>query len=354
MVHEITLIPGDGIGPEITDAVVKCIQAAGVDVNWDVQTAGIEVYETDGNPLPGRVLDSIKKNKVALKAPVTTPLGKGFRSVNVQLRQALDLYSCVRPCKTYPGINSSYADVDIVIVRENTEGLYAGIEFDLGSDDVKDLISFVGKRTGKKIKDDSAISLKPLSESSSKRIVKFAFEYALKNDRVKVTGVTKSNIMKFSDGLFMRVAEELSTDYKVEYEHRLIDALCMQLVQNPLQFDVLVLPNLYGDIVSDLCAGLVGGLGIAPGANIGTDYSVFEATHGSAPDIAGKNIANPTALLLSAVMMLKHINEADAADKIEYAVTKVLSRGVDVTPDIKPGSGKTTCDMADAIIDSID
>ncbi|MFH1403556.1 MAG: isocitrate/isopropylmalate dehydrogenase family protein [Candidatus Altiarchaeota archaeon] len=353
MSHRITLIPGDGIGPEITDAAVKCIEATGVSVDWDVQEAGTKACESEGKPLPDSVVDSIMENKVALKAPVTTPIGKGFRSVNVELRQKLDLYACVRPCKTYEGVKSRYDGVDLIVVRENTEGLYAGIEFDAGGSDVKELAAFVKDKTGREIRDGSAVSLKPISEYCSRRIADFAFDYAVKNNRTKVTAVTKANIMKYSDGLFMKTAEKVAGSYDIKYEHRLVDAVCMQLVQDPRQFDVLVMPNLYGDIVSDLCAGLVGGLGVAPGANIGGDYAVFEATHGSAPDIAGKGIANPTGLILSGVLMLKHIGEGDAAVRLEDAVAKVLSIGENVTPDLNPVTGKSTGDMADAVIGSL-
>ena len=327
----ITLINGDGIGPEISGAVVKIIDAAGLKINWDVQTAGADVIETKGSPLPDRVIESIKKNKIALKAPVTTPIGKGFRSVNVQLRKTLDLYANLRPCKNLPGIETKFDNVDIVVVRENTEDLYAGIE--------------------RQVDSDTAESIKVITRKASERIAKFAFEYAVKNSRKEVCVVTKANIMKLSDGLFLETYRNVAKNYpQIKNREILVDNLCMQLVQNPSQFDVLVLPNLYGDIVSDLCAGLIGGLGVAQGANIGVDYAVFEPVHGSAPDIKGKNIANPTALLLSAIEMLKYIGESSFADKIEAALFKTLEAGIK-TPDLN-GSA-TTEEFADAIISNL-
>ena len=327
----ITLINGDGIGPEISSAVVKIIDAAGLKINWDVQTAGADVIETEGSPLPDRVIESIKKNKIALKAPVTTPIGKGFRSVNVQLRKTLDLYANLRPCKNLPGIETKFDNVDIVVVRENTEDLYAGIE--------------------RQVDSDTAESIKVITRKASERIAKFAFEYAVKNSRKEVCVVTKANIMKLSDGLFLETYRNVAKNYpQIKNREILVDNLCMQLVQNPSQFDVLVLPNLYGDIVSDLCAGLIGGLGVAQGANIGVDYAVFEPVHGSAPDIKGKNIANPTALLLSAIEMLKYIGESSFADKIEAALFKTLEAGIK-TPDLN-GSA-TTEEFADAIISNL-
>lgn len=327
----ITLINGDGIGPEISGAVVKIIDAAGLKINWDVQTAGADVIATEGSPLPDRVIESIKKNKIALKAPVTTPIGKGFRSVNVQLRKTLDLYANLRPCKNLPGIETKFDNVDIVVVRENTEDLYAGIE--------------------RQVDSDTAESIKVITRKASERIAKFAFEYAVKNSRKEVCVVTKANIMKLSDGLFLETYRNVAKNYpQIKNREILVDNLCMQLVQNPSQFDVLVLPNLYGDIVSDLCAGLIGGLGVAQGANIGVDYAVFEPVHGSAPDIKGKNIANPTALLLSAIEMLKYIGESSFADKIEAALFKTLEAGIK-TPDLN-GSA-TTEEFADAIISNL-
>lgn len=327
----ITLINGDGIGPEISDAVVKIIDATGLKIDWDVQTAGADVIETEGTPLPDRVLKSIKKNKVALKAPVTTPIGKGFRSVNVQLRKSLDLYANLRPCKNLPNVKTKFNDVDIVVVRENTEDLYAGIE--------------------RQVDADTAESIKIITRNASVRIAKFAFDYAVKNNRNEVCCVTKANIMKLSDGLFLECFRDVAQNYpQIKTREILVDNVCMQLVQNPSQFDVLVLPNLYGDIVSDLCAGLIGGLGVAQGANIGLDCAVFEPVHGSAPDIKGQNKANPTALLLSAVEMLKYIGENECANKIEKALFKTLENGV-CTADL--GGIATTSSFADAVIQNL-
>lgn len=356
MVHNITLIPGDGIGPEVSEAAKRCVEATGVKVNWDVQEAGADVAEKYGTPLPDQVLASIKKNKLALKGPLTTPIGKGFRSVNVAIRQKLDLYACLRPTKSYKGVRSKYQDIDLIVVRENTEDLYAGIEFEQGKPETKELIDFIEKKTKKKILADSGISIKPNSITGTKKIVKFAFEYAVKHNRKKITAITKANILKFTDGLFYAVAREVAKKYegKVEYEERLIDNMCMQLVQKPELYDVLVLPNLYGDILSDLCAGLVGGLGIAPGANIGKEIAVFEAIHGSAPKYKGQNKVNPTAMILSAVLMLDWIREKEAAQKLNNAVAKVIAQGKSVTYDLKPHrddpSAVGTSQMADAII----
>ena len=325
--HNITLVKGDGIGPEISDAVLKIIKASGVEINWDIQTAGADVIEKEGVPLPQRVLDSVKKNKVALKSPVTTPIGKGFRSVNVQLRKELDLYANLRPCYNLPNVKTRYDDVDIVVVRENTEDLYAGIE--------------------KQIDEDTAESIKRITRSASERIAKFAFDYALKNNRKFVTVVTKANICKLSDGLFLESARNVAKDYALPLNEILVDNCCMQLVQNPNQFDVLLLPNLYGDIVSDLCAGLIGGLGVAQGANIGSDYAVFEPVHGSAPDIAGLNKANPTAMLMSAIEMLNYIGEKQAGSTIKAALFKTLQSDIK-TADL---GGKSSCsEFTDAII----
>ncbi len=330
--HNITLIEGDGIGPEIADAVVKIIDAAGVKINWDRQTAGLDVIEKEGVPLPDRVIESIKKNKIALKAPVTTPIGKGFRSVNVQLRRELDLYANVRPCKNIEGIKTPFNNVDLVVIRENTEDLYAGIE--------------------RKVDDDTAEGIKLITRKASERIVKYAFDYAVKMGRKTVGAVTKANICKLTDGLFLDCAREVAKNYpKIEYKEILVDALCMQLVQNPSKFDVLVLPNLYGDIVSDLTAGLIGGLGVAQGANIGLEASVFEPVHGSAPDIKGQNLANPSALLLCAVEMLKNINEFGVAEKIEKALFKTIKEGRVLTQDLG-GSAKTT-EFRDEIIKNL-
>ena len=361
MKHNITLINGDGVGPEIAEAMRRCVDATKVSIEWDVQEAGSNAMEKYGTPLPDKVIDSIKQNKVAIKAPITTPIGSGFRSLNVALRQKLDLYACVRPCKYYPGAKSllkNPENVDIAIIRENTEDLYAGIEFEEGKEKTIGLIKEIENLTNKNIRKDSGISIKPISKFGTERIVKYAFEYAKKHNRKKVTAVTKSNIMKFSDGLFQHVAEDVAKQYpNIEFEHVIVDNMCMQLVQKPENYDVLVLPNLYGDIISDLCAGLIGGLGVAPGANIGKDYALFEATHGSAPKYAGMNKVNPTALILSAVMMLRHINEAKAADKLEKAVADVIKEGKNVTYDLKPDRNDPTAvgtkGMADAIIDKI-
>jgi isocitrate dehydrogenase (NAD+) len=356
--YRITLIPGDGTGPEITEAVVRVLEATGVSFEWDVQNAGEDVYKKEGSPLPDRVLESIKKNKVAIKGPITTPVGKGFRSVNVTLRQALDLYSCVRPCKIYKGARTKYTDLDLVIFRENTEDLYAGIEYEKDSDGAKAIIDLVQKMSDRAIRPDSGISIKPISVFGTERIVRAAFEYAIKNGRRKVTSVHKANIMKFSDGLFLEVSREVAKDYPdIEFEDRIIDNMCMQLVQKPELYDVLVLPNLYGDIVSDLAAGLVGGLGLAPGANIGVEYAVFEATHGSAPKYKGLNKVNPLAMMLSGVMMLRHIGETDAAVKLDNAIASVIEEGTAVTYDMKPTpddpTAGTTSGVADAIIAKI-
>ena len=325
----VTLIPGDGIGPEIANAVQKIIESAGVQIDWDVQNAGADVAEVEGAPLLQRVIDSIRKNKVALKAPVTTPIGKGFRSVNVALRKELDLYANIRPCKNIKGIKTPFDNVDLVVVRENTEDLYAGIE--------------------RQIDADSAESIKIITRKASTRIAKYAFDYAIKNGRKTVHAVTKANICKLSDGLFLDCVREVAKEYpQINYKEILVDNLCMQLVQKPCQFDVLVLPNLYGDIVSDLTAGLIGGLGVAQGANIGTECAVFEPVHGSAPDIKGQNKANPTALLLCAVNMLKYIGEESAAAKIEKALYNVIEEGKVLTADL--GGNATTDDYTAEII----
>ncbi|MDB5099300.1 MAG: icd [Cyanobacteria bacterium RYN_339] len=356
MAYRVTLIPGDGIGPEITDATVRVLEATGVAFEWERVEAGLSYMEKTGdtNPLPDSVLESIRRNKLALKAPIGTPIGKGFRSVNVALRQGLDLYACVRPCKVYPGVPSRYAAVNLVIIRENTEDLYAGIEFDKGSEAMKDLDALVAKHSTKALPKDAAVSLKPISEAGSRRIVEFAFKYAKDNNRRKVTAIHKANIMKFSDGLFLRVAREVAELHpEIEFEEMIVDAACMNLVVRPESFDVMVLGNLYGDIVSDLCAGLVGGLGVAPGANVGTHATVFEATHGTAPMIAGKGIANPLAMLLSGLMMLKQIGEDVAAKKLENAIKIVLREGKSLTADLAPTNGVGTNAFADAIIETM-
>jgi isocitrate dehydrogenase (NAD+) len=356
MTYNITLIPGDGTGPEIVEAARRCIEATGVKINWETVEAGIDVMEKYGTPLPPQVLDSIRKNKVALKGPITTPIGTGFRSVNVAIRKELDLYVCLRPCKSYKGVRSRYENIDLVVVRENTEDLYAGIEFEEGKKETKDVIAAIEKASKKKIRPDSGISIKPISRTGTERIVKFAFDYAVKHKRKKVTAVTKANIMKFTDGLFFDVARKVAKSYegRIEYEERLVDNMCMQLVQKPELYDVLVLPNLYGDIMSDLCAGLVGGLGVAPGANIGKDIAVFEAVHGSAPKYKGQNKVNPTAVILSGALMLEHLGEKDAAAKLDKATADVIAEGKYVTYDLKPNrddpSAVGTSQMADAII----
>ncbi len=357
--HTVTLIPGDGTGPEIAEATRRCIEATGVEIEWDVQTAGVDVMEAEGTPLPDRVLESIRKNGVAIKGPITTPVGSGFRSVNVYMRKTLDLYSCLRPCKSYAGVRSRYEDIDLVIVRENTEDLYAGIEFESGQKDTEELIDFIAARGKADIRPGSAISIKPISAEASRRIVRYAFEYARANSRRKVTAVHKANIMKMTDGLYLEMAREVAGEYPdVEFEDRIVDNMCMQLVQKPELYDILVLPNLYGDILSDLCAGLVGGLGVAPGANIGDDAALFEATHGSAPKYKGQNKVNPCALILSGVMMLKHIGENAAAVRLETAVAQVIREGKDVTYDLKPyrddPTAVGTSEMADAIIKAME
>ena len=326
--YTVTLIPGDGIGPEVTDAMVKVVEASGAKINWEKVQAGEAVIEKYNTAIPDYVIDSIKKNKVAIKGPITTPVGKGFKSVNVTLRQKLDLYVNLRPIKSFKGIKSRYEDVDLVIVRENTEDLYAGIEHKIG--------------------DYAAESIKIITKPACERICKFAFDYAKDNNRKKVTGVHKANIMKLSDGLFLNTFREVAKDYNIESDDLIADAAAMNLVLNPENYDVMVMPNLYGDILSDLCSGLVGGLGIIPGANIGKDVAVFEAVHGSAPQIAGQNIANPTAIIQSAVMMLKYLGEVDAAKKIEKALEEVFLKGEKLTVDL--GGNSTTEEFTDEII----
>ena len=346
------------MGPELADAARSVIDATGVKIEWDLQTAGTDVYREEGDPMPDRVLDSIRKNKVALKAPVTTPVGTGFRSVNVYLRQQLDLYACLRPCRLYAGVRTHYDNVDLVVVRENTEDLYAGIEYERGDDATGKLLSLVNETHPGAIGEDAAVSLKPISASVSKRIVQFAFDYARENQRDKVTAVHKANIMKMTDGLFLECAREVAArNTDIEFEDRIVDNMCMQLVQKPQLYDVIVLPNLYGDILSDLCAGLVGGLGVAPGANIGDDCAVFEATHGSAPRYKGMDKVNPTALILSGMLMLRHLEETDAADQLEAAVGRVIAEGEYVTYDMKPNRDDPTAvgtkRMAQASIDAL-
>lgn len=356
--YNITLIPGDGTGPEIAEAAKRVIEATGVPIQWDIQEAGIDVFEKEGTPLPQRVIDSIKKNRVAIKGPVTTPVGTGFRSVNVTLRQTLDLYCCLRPSRTFRGVRTRFDHIDLIIIRENTEDLYAGIEFAKGSEGAGKIIDLIGELTGKSIRSDSGISIKPISAFGSERIVRFAFEYARKNKRKKVTAVHKANIMKYSDGLFLETARDVSKRYPdIEFEDRIVDNMCMQLVQKPELYDVIVLPNLYGDIVSDLAAGLIGGLGIAPGANLGEEYAVFEPVHGSAPKYKGLNKVNPLAMILSGVMMLRHLGEFTAAERLETTIASVIEEGRYVTYDMKPSpddpTAVTTSQFADAVIEKL-
>lgn len=354
----VTLVTGDGIGPEIAEATRRCIDATGAELKWELAEAGVDVMEREGTPLPDATVESIRRNGIALKAPITTPVGTGFRSINVHLRQNFDLYACLRPCKSYEGVRSRYSDIDLVLVRENTEDLYAGIEYEKGKDDTLELIEWLNQHSPRKITPDSGISIKPISVAGTDRIVRYAFEYARKMGRKKVTSVHKANIMKFSDGLWLDVSRQVAKDFPdIEFEDRIVDNMCMQLIQKPELYDVIVLPNLYGDILSDLCAGLVGGLGVAPGANIGLKAAIFEATHGSAPKYKGQNKVNPTALILSGVLMLRHLNLMAEADKLENAVAAVIAEGKDVTYDMKPNRDDPTAvgtrEMADAIIAKI-
>jgi isocitrate dehydrogenase (NAD+) len=353
MQHRVTFIPGDGIGPEVAEEARRVLEATGVKFQWDSVIIGSQAQDKFGTPLPDEALQSVRKNKVALKGPVTTPIGTGFRSVNVALRQALDLYACLRPYKVYRGIKTPFKGVDIVVVRENTEDLYAGIEFARGDSGTKKLLDLVRDALGKELKRDSAVSLKVISQTASRRIVKFAFEYARQNGRRKVTAVHKANILKFSDGLFLDTAREVGREYSdIEFNDMLVDAICMELVRKPQMFDVLVLPNLYGDIISDLCAGLVGGMGLAPGANIGDEVAIFEPTHGSAPKYTGQNKVNPMAMMLSGVMMLRHLGEKESADKLENAIAEVIAEGKNVTYDLKLDftTAVSTGQIADAVI----
>ncbi|HEX9268576.1 MAG TPA: isocitrate/isopropylmalate dehydrogenase family protein [Candidatus Limnocylindria bacterium] len=356
MTHTITLIPGDGTGPEIVEATRRAIEATGVRIEWDVQDIGVPAIAKYGTPFPEAALASIRRNKVGLKGPLTTELGTGFRSVNVALRKEFDLYANLRPAKTYPGVKAPMGNVDLVVVRENIEDLYAGIEFDLGTPQLETVREAIERGSGATIRKDAAISIKYISEFGSRRIVRFAFEYARSNGRKKVTAVHKANVMKFTDGLFLRVAREVASGYpEIEFEDRIVDNMCMQLVQKPELYDVLVLPNLYGDIVSDLVAGLVGGLGVAPGANIGEDgVAVFEAIHGSAPKYAGQNKMNPMALMLAGALMLRHIGEREAGDRLEQSIAAVVAMGRDVTYDLKPvrddPTAVGTSQFADAVI----
>ncbi len=357
--HRVTLIPGDGTGPELTEATRRVLEATGVEFDWDVREAGADVMEKyGGNPLPDEVLEAIRETGVALKGPITTPVGGGFRSVNVALRKSLDLYGQVRPCKTYPGVRTRFDDVDLIIVRENTEDLYAGIEYEQGSNEVRELIDWIKAHGGNLAHDDAGISIKPISVTGTRRIVQFAFDYARRNDRSKVTAVHKANIMKFSDGLFLRVAQEVAAENDdIEFNDRIVDNMCMQLVQRPEEYDVLVLPNLYGDVLSDLCAGMIGGLGLAPGGNFGESIAIFEPTHGSAPKYAGQNKVNPMAQMLSGMLMLRHLDEREAADNLERAIGDVIREGKSVTYDMKPTrsdpSAVGTSQVADAIIEKL-
>jgi isocitrate dehydrogenase (NAD+) len=361
--HRVTFIRGDGTGPEIADATAKVLEATGVDFEWDWQEAGVDVYEEEGTPLPDRVVESIKENKIAIKSPVTTPVGSGFRSVNVALRKTLDLYACLRPCKKYDGVRTIFKDedVDIVIVRENHEDLYAGVEFEKGTEETEKLRKFIKDTEGTELREDIGVTIKAISVYGTQRIVREAFEYAKAYGRKKVTLAHKANIMKFSDGLFLKVGTDVAEneygDSGIEFEERIIDNLCNQMVSRPSEYDVVVLPNLYGDIVSDLAAGMIGGLGVAPGANIGDEYAVFEATHGSAPKYKGQNKINPTALMLSGVMMLHHLDETEAAESLENAIAEVIKEGENVTYDLKPSrddpSAVGTSEYADAIIEKM-
>jgi isocitrate dehydrogenase (NAD+) len=355
---DVTLITGDGTGPELAQAARRCIDATKPGINWEIAQAGVDIMKREGTPLPQATIESIRKNGIALKSPITTPVGTGFRSINVHLRQLLDLYVCLRPCKSYEGVRSKYSDIDLVLVRENTEDCYAGIEFQKGKDDTVELINWINQHREKKIREDSGITIKPISVFGTERIVRFAFEYARKMKRRKVTSVHKANIMKYTDGLWLEVSREVAKNYPdIEFEDRIVDNMCMQLVQKPELYDVLVLPNLYGDILSDLCAGLIGGLGVAPGANIGEKGAIFEATHGSAPKYKGQNKVNPAALILSGVLMLRHLGKNVEADKLENAVAAVIAEGKYVTYDMKEDRNDPTAvgtsQMADAIIKKI-
>ncbi len=353
--HRITVIPGDGTGPEIVAATRRVIDATGVAIEWDERDLGMSVLEKRGTPFPEETLDSIRRNRVALKGPLTTELGKGFRSVNVALRKEFDLFANLRPAKRYPGVPSRYERLDLVVVRENIEDLYAGIEFAPGTPEWRAVKTAIATAARTEVREDAAIAIKTISEFGSRRIVRFAFEYARRHGRQKVTAVHKANIMKEADGLFLRVAREVAQDYPgIRFEDRIVDNMCMQLVQKPDEYDVLVMPNLYGDIVSDLVAGLVGGLGTVPGANIGEDAAVFEAVHGSAPKYAGLNKVNPMALMLAGVLMLRHIGESEAGDRLERAIAEVVAEGKDVTYDLKPQRDDPTAvgtrEFADAVI----
>lgn len=356
MGYRITLIPGDGIGPEITEVAKRCIEATGIDIEWDIKMAGEECLEKYGTPIPEETIKSIQENKICLKGPITTPVGTGFRSVNVYLRQYFNLYVCLRPFKIYKGAKTKYENVDIVIIRENMEDLYAGIEFEKGREETLELIEFIEKKTGKKLSRNTGISIKPISVENSEKIIRFGFEYARKNNRKKLTVVHKANIMKYSDGLFLEVAKNIAKEYPdVEFEDKIVDNMAMQLVQKPEIYDVIVCPNLYGDILSDLCAGIVGGLGLSAGANIGEDVAIFEPTHGSAPKYKGMNKVNPSAMILAGILMLDYLGEIESRDKLENALKEVIKEGKYVTYDFKkegePYVG--TIEMGKAIIEKM-
>jgi isocitrate dehydrogenase (NAD+) len=358
--HRVVLIPGDGTGPELTEATRRVLEATGAELEWDVREAGADVMEKHGgNPLPADVLDAIRETGIALKGPITTPVGGGFRSVNVALRKELDMYAQVRPCKSYPGVRSRFDDVDLIIVRENTEDLYAGIEYEQGTPEAAELIEWIERHGGRLRHNDAGISIKPISVTGTRRIFEFAFDYARSNGRRKVTAVHKANIMKFTDGLWLQVAREVAAEnVDVEFDDRIVDNMCMQLVQRPEEYDVLVLPNLYGDVLSDLAAGMIGGLGVAPGANHGETVAVFEPTHGSAPKYAGQNKVNPIAQMLSGVLMLRHLDERTAAGRLEQAIAAVIAEGESVTYDMKPNRDDPTAvgtsEVADAVIEKLE
>jgi isocitrate dehydrogenase (NAD+) len=356
--HAVTLIPGDGVGPEITDATVRVLEATGVQFDWDVQQAGENVMAEYGTPLPQHVLESIRRNGIALKGPITTPVGTGFRSVNVALRQELELYACVRPIKAYPGARNLRDDLDFVVIRENSEDIYIGIEFEKGTPECRQVLEEVSTLSRKRIRPDSGLSIKPISVSGSERIVQYAFDYARQYGRRKVTLVHKANIMKHTDGLFLAVGRQVAErNPDIAFEDRIVDNMCMQLVLRPGEYDVLVTPNLYGDIISDLGAGMIGGLGLAPGANIGTDGAVFEATHGSAPKYTGQNKVNPMALMLSGVLMLRHLREIAAAEAVDRAIAEVIREGKSLTYDMKAERGDPTAvgtsQVADALVERL-
>ncbi len=358
MSYQVTLIPGDGIGPELAEATRRVLDATGVALEWDVQQAGADQIDATGTPLPDAVLESIRRNKVAIKGPITTPVGGGFRSVNVGLRKALNLYACLRPCKTYQGVQSRYEEVDVVVVRENTEDLYSGVEFDDGSEGAHEMIRVIEQLEGTRIPESSALAIKFISPEASERIVRFAFDYARANGRSKVSAVHKANIMKYADGLFLEVAQSVAAEYpEIEFNDVIVDNMMMQLVQKPELYDVLVCPNLYGDIVSDLCAGLVGGLGLAPGANYGVDTALFEPIHGSAPKYTGQNKANPMAMMFSGVLMLRHLGETDAADRLDRVLSETIAEGRNVTYDLLPmqerGRALGTSQVADALVERL-